>query len=30
MKLNDALDTMRIFCQALDGHTPEINAESWD
>ena len=30
MKLYDALDTMRIFCQALDGHTPEINIESWD
>ena len=29
MKLNDALDTMRIFCKAL-GHTPEINTDSWD
>ena len=30
MNLYDALDTMRIFCKALDGHTPEINIESWD
>lgn len=29
LKLNDAVDTLRIFCHAL-GHTPEINTENWE